>query len=348
VTRLVAIAAVASVAVVALVGLAAARPRDGTVAILSLQISGDGDPELGSELHRSLAGGLAAGGMRVVGLNDVNVALRDAPELRDCSSTTCLTRIGEKVGAGYFARVRVDVAGSAYTVEIELLSARVEGALVKRVEQTCPVCTIMEVNDLVSAAAKDLVVLPPAQPVPIAIESDPPGALVLLDEVEVGRTPLRTLIEPGDHVVVARLEDHHDAEKRIRVAETGPEPQVFALALAPRRSLESAPVDAPAPPVRRFRSWKWAAGGAALAALAGGATLMVLDGANTCDRAPGQTQCEEVRDTMTLGLVTVGVGAALGGVSLWMFAKDRQAVGRARVDVAAGAAAATAVLTIAY
>jgi len=166
-------AAIALAILGATAGQAQAQARDDTVAILSLEITGDGAPELRDQLRRSLAAGLAAGGAEVVGHDAVTQALEGAPELKACTSTTCLARIRDRVGAARFVRVTIEVHGSAYEASLELLSPEVDGAVVTQLEKPCPVCTIMEVNDVVSSAAKELLRQPVAAPVPVVIETRP-------------------------------------------------------------------------------------------------------------------------------------------------------------------------------
>ncbi len=313
---------VIATALVTLVSPARARPRDGTVAIVSIEITGDAPAELRTHIQRNLAGGLAAGGLRVVELNAVMDALSDTPELIGCRSTTCLQRIGEKVGAGYFVRARVEATGSAYFVEIELLSANVNGGLVTRTERSCPVCTVAEVNDLVSAAAKAMVELPPAKPVPVRIVTTPSGAVVRVDEAEVGKSPHEMNLGTGEHIISAVVDGHARVEKTVTVTADGPEPQVFELILAPVGEIR--------PPTphddggRPYRTWKWITAGAAASAVVTGIALVVLDDGDTCTLEGDQKQCPEVYDTKTSGVVSLGVGAAIGGISAWMFIRDRR------------------------
>jgi len=306
----------------ALATQALARPREDTVAIVSVEITGDAPPELRTHVQSKLAGGLAAGGLRVVELKAVMDALADTPELIGCRSTTCLKRIGEKVGAGYFVRARVEATGSTYFIEIELLSAGVDGGLVTRSERSCPVCTVSEVNDLVSAAAKDMVELAPAKPVPVRILTQPKGAVVRVDEAEVGKTPHDMNLGTGEHVISAVADGFERAEQTIVVTADGPEPQVFELVLVP-----VAVIDEPKPRDRGgrpFRAWKWVTAGTAGSALVTAVVLLVLDGGGTCTLEGGQKQCAEVYDTQTTGIASIGVGAALAGVSAWMFMRDRK------------------------
>jgi hypothetical protein len=295
------------------------RVREGTVAIVALEITGDGPPELRAQMERSLAGGLAAAGLRVVALDAVLKALAPTPELIGCSSTTCLGRIGEKLGADFFVRAVVDATGSAYTLELELLSASVEGAVVHRVERSCPVCTIRELDDVVSAAAGDLAALPGGEPVPIRIATTPPGAALRVDGEPVGLSPYEGMVAPGPHVITATLDGHGRAERSVTVTDDEGSARSFELPLAPT----SASIDDGGSRRRPYRTWKWITAGAAGAAVVGGVALMAMDGRGSCAKEdPGQTQCRQEYDTLVGGMIAVAAGAALGGTSYWMFRAD--------------------------
>ncbi len=87
-------------------------------------------------------------------------------------------------------------------------------------------------------------VQPPAPPAPpvLTIETDPPGALIMVDGKEAGRSPL-TLdpIELGEHTVAAMLEGRMPAERQVKLENPG-ERAMVVLALAPE------PPPAPATP----------------------------------------------------------------------------------------------------
>jgi hypothetical protein len=84
---------------------------------------------------------------------------------------------------------------------------------------------------------------------------------------------------------------------------------------------------------KKGRSWRkvWAgaAVGLGVAGIATGITLMVMDGGGTCSLMPGQTQCPQLYDTMTLGIgATVG-GVALAGLGTWLWLRGGGREGRA-------------------
>jgi hypothetical protein len=293
---------------------AAARPA--RVAVLDVAIEGDAEPELRTQLAKSVEGGLAGAGYDVVAYGEVAARLRGTPALVGCTSTACLGRIGALVGAKRFVRARVEAAGAAYTVVLELLGADVAGGVVQRLERSCPVCTLREVAAVTGYAVGELVGARPAPPraVKVTIDSQPPGASVSCDGNLLGVAPVDVEVEPGTHVYRATLPGHRPEERAAIAAEA---PVHLVLQLEP----EVVPV-APEPAEgSRFGAWKWAAAGGAVAALAGGIVLVALDGRGTeCD--PGAT-CRSLYSTQGAGIGLLAVGAALGAGAAWMFVTDR-------------------------
>jgi hypothetical protein len=298
---------------------ASARSR---VAVLELAIEGDAEPELRGQLERSIDGGLASAGFDVVTRDEVAAKLRGSRALVGCTSTACLGRIGALVNATRFVKARIEAAGAAYTIELDLLGADAPGGLVQRLERSCPVCTLREVNDLTSRAVVELATgkAPPARAVKITIDSRPAGASVTCDGSLLGVAPVEVELEPGEHVCRATLPaGYRAAEQRETVAPDMPERVV--LTLEPEAA--AAPVAARVVdrPPGRFGPWKWAAAGGAAAALAGGIALLALDG-DGVDCAPGAA-CRSLYSTKGPGVALVIAGAALGTAATWMFLNDR-------------------------
>jgi serine/threonine-protein kinase len=88
-------------------------------------------------------------------------------------------------------------------------------------------------------------VQPPAPPAPpvLTIETDPPGAMILVDGKEAGLSPLTLdTLELGEHSVAATLEGRKPAERQVKLENPG-ERAMVVLALAPEPV-----VPPPAPP----------------------------------------------------------------------------------------------------
>jgi len=286
---------------------------DGTVAIVALQIRGDAPPELKALLETSIRKGLEATGLRPIARAEVAAALADEPDLVDCVTTTCLQRIGEATGATHFLRASVEAVGAAYTLQLDLLSPGDEQNQERRLEESCPVCTLEEVSELLTRTATRLVTAEQL-PVPVLIATRPQGADLRIDEQPVGIAPFEGRLAPGQHRVSALFPGHLESEQTIQVAAAG-EPQRFEVILTKE------PTAAPPPSRRRFRTWKWVAGSGAAAALITGIVLIAIDGDGTC--SGGDRECPRHYDTIVPGILGVGVGIGLGGASGWMFMRDR-------------------------
>jgi hypothetical protein len=302
-----------------LAGEAAAsdRPR---VAILEVALGGDAAPALRARIEKSLDGGLYAAGYEVIPEREVAAKLRRARSLAGCTSTTCLLRIGDLVGAQRFVRARVRAAAGAYDVELELLAADAEGGLVRRLERGCQACNAREANDLVSRAVVELMTPPapePPRPVRVAVTSRPAGAEVKVDGQVVGVSPVEVEVAPGEHAFEAGGVAGHGVATR-QVAVEGQAAEVL-LELVP-----VAPAPRDEPRGARFGSWKWAAAGGAVAAVGAGVTLLALDGQET-DCLAGQP-CRSEYDTLAGGLALTAVGVGLGALATWMFIADQPVV----------------------
>jgi hypothetical protein len=68
--------------------------------------------------------------------------------------------------------------------------------------------------------------------------------------------------------------------------------------------------------------WKWIAGGAAVAALGTGVTLLVIDGRCSVPEPAAGIPCPKPYDTAPLGYVSLGAGAALGGLAAYLFVRS--------------------------
>lgn len=301
---------------VVLAAVTAAAERRPRLAVLELAIEGDAPPELRAQLGRSLVAGFGQSGYDVVTRDDVAARLRSAPALVGCVSTTCLERLGGLLGARRFVRARVEAAGAAYTVELVLLGAEVQGGVVQRLEKACPVCTLVEVNDLVTRTAVELMAPRPARSViQVQIESRPDGATVSCDGTPLGRAPVEAALEPGEHLFAASLPGRqHPVELRQLISAEAARVVLAFDAVA--ATGETVPV-----PTSRFAVWKWLAVGGAAVALVTGVTLLAVDGQET-DCAPGAA-CRSIYSTGTGGAILVGAGAALGAAAVYLFLGDR-------------------------
>lgn len=298
----------------------AAEKRE-RIAILEVALEGDAPPELRAQIGKTVDAGLRASGLDVVGRDEVAAKLRNARSLVGCVSTTCLARIGNVVGAKRFLRARVEASGAAYTLELELLAADAPGGLVERVERACPVCTLREVTDLAGKAAVDLV--NGRTTAHVSIDTQPPGAQVTIDGAVAGEAPVETDLDSGAHDFRATLPRGYRPADARRQLVPGERAEIL-LELAPEPIVPPPAAPRPVETESRYGAWKWAAAGGAVALVAGGVALLALDGGGT-DCGAGMP-CKRLYDTKAAGIAALLGGAALGGLSAYLFLNDRVAV----------------------
>lgn len=294
------------------------RPPERTVAMMSAQVGGDADPALRGQVQEAVRRGLDAAGYDLVDRDQLRDALADAPDLIDCSSSTCLSQISDKAGANRFLRAMVEASGAAYTVELELLD--LEGDSLRRLEESCAVCTIVELSELVTKVAEALMTTKAVKPVPVVIVTQPEGARLQVDGRAIGQAPYTGDLAPGEHRVTAHLAGHGEVDRTIEVKAVGKE-QRFEIILAPIAG------DDRQAPSRPYKLLKFATAGTGVAALATGAVLVWIDGDGTCGSS--DTECERRYDTLTGGLASIGLGLVLAGGSAWMFVRDADDARRA-------------------
>lgn len=289
---------------------AVAAPK--RVAVLGVAIGGDGAPELQIPLAESVAAGISGSGATAISLASARAAFREAPELVGCVSSTCLARLGERLGADGFIRGEVLAEGADYRVKLELFS---QAEVIQRIEKSCPVCTIGELTTLAEATAKLLVERASDSPIQVVIRTEPAGAELTIDGLSQGAAPFEGPLAPGPHLVVVRTSGGAVVRHRIEVDRaTGAEPVVIRVPEAARTEPR------PARGHVGFGRWKWGVAAVGAVALGGGVALIVIDGNRTC--ADASRPCPRVRDTRPAGIVSVGFGAALAAASAYMIWSD--------------------------
>jgi hypothetical protein len=179
----------------------------------------------------------------------------------------------------------------------------------------------------------------------VSVETDVPGAEVLVDDVVVGSAPLAAavLVNSGTRRIVVRHPDHAPQTQRVTLA--GGEQRTLTLLLQPRPSLESAPVASALPPVvepaapavaaparepvnarrKRVLGTSWGATGAlAVTTTLLGVFALRADN-DLSDMRGGRTSAgaldEQANKVDRLALasdVLLGATVAAAGVSLWL------------------------------
>lgn len=333
-----AIPLIVALAQLAMSGRAAMAQSDTPVAILELELSGDAAPELRDRVVASIAEGVVASGADVITLDEVRAALEQEPNLAGCTSTTCLARIGEMVGAERFVRGNVQATGAAYTVTLELLTASKDVPAIGRVTEACTVCTMTELARRVKVAAEKLA-SGAGSSTTVEITSQPAGAMLTIDGEPVGAAPFSGDLKAGEHTIAAAMPGYHAATQTVEIKAGQEATQRLAMTLIPEAPPESdAPID--------YGIWKWVSAGGAIAAITTGVVLIAIDGGGTCTPDEGQRQCPKLRDTQTAGILTIGAGVGLGALSGWMFYKDSER--RAAAAIAPQGDGAVATVTIQF
>ena len=79
--------------------------------------------------------------------------------------------------------------------------------------------------------------------------------------------------------------------------------------------------DVPGPGKPMWKGWKYVTGGAAVVGLGLGAVFLYYDGKGTCPA--GDSTCGDVYELKPQGFVSIGAGAALAGVTIYLFVRER-------------------------
>jgi hypothetical protein len=143
-----------SIPLVALVAGAHPAAADETVALWSITASGQQATALKDQFHRSVTGGLASAGIKVISPAVLERRLAERPGLLGCETSICLARAAELLGADRLVRASIEIFGSSYVFRFEHFAA--DGRSLGRTEGRCDVCTIAEANEALSLAAARL------------------------------------------------------------------------------------------------------------------------------------------------------------------------------------------------
>lgn len=301
-------------------------PATSVVAIVVLEVSGDAAPQLRAQAQASVLEGLKQSNVPRMSFDRVVEITRRQPDLRDCESPSCVSRLGTLLGAERLLRVRIKASGASYAFDLELASTA--GGEPRQRQETCPVCTTSEAGKALARAVSDFFSEPPAESILVEINTEPEGATLRIDDRDVGVTPYRGRLAVGQHTLIISKNGHRSAEQAIEVKE-GDEPQRFDIELA-GTSLAGpsigggggiGPVDSG--PSRPFAVLKWVGAAGAVGALGAAVVWLAVDGRGTCDDL---NTCPRTYDTRTLGFFGLGAGVALGAATTWMFLRDREDV----------------------
>jgi hypothetical protein len=300
------------------------------VAIIRIDLTGDHAPDLMKQLDTALVRALGEVGFGGQSHASVQTAIRDNPGLADCAAPDCLQQLPALLGTNHFLRLRVEASSAIYEFEILYLVAEGAGGSIKeRRKDSCPVCTSEEFIDRVADNLRTL--MTPFQPVPVRIESQPAGARLAIGGRELGSAPFAGTLPPGRYEVRAVLDGHLDAAQVIEVtAGSAGTPQRFEVGLTRSAGGGGGGGEDGG---GGFGMWKWPAAFAAVGAVAVGSYWLSIDG-DCVEPADGDAECEQLYGTLPQGMVSVGVGAALGVAAGLMFWSDSGSDDEASADKA--------------
>lgn len=286
-------------------------------AILPLAIEGDDFPDADREqLTGRLVEGLRRGDFDVVTPDDV---ARAYPAAATCRAADCYTAIAQATGATHVVRAVVQAQDRDFEVEV-LLVGGTDGVQVAAAADSCQICGVAEVGDLIDAAAATLRTKLDnlAQgPATLVVASTPLGARVSIDGELKGTTPFNAPVLAGKHVLRVSIDGYITVEREVTFVEGIEETQTFELEKVPSRL----------PP----RPWGWVSLGVGLGGVAFAATYAALDDRpyrlfGKCDTPDRNDECPRLWDTewYVLGGAILGAGAATLGVAILLNSAKRR------------------------
>ena len=285
----------------------AAEPEAGEArviraAVLPLAVEGDELPDADrAELSGRLVEGLRRGEFDVIAPDDVVSA---APSAATCRAAECYTAIAKGTGATHVVRVLVKAQDREYEVEVLLVDGA-SGDQVASSADSCQICGVAEVGDILDAAAATLRTKLDnlAQgPATLVVASSPVGARVSIDGELKGVTPFNGPVLAGKHVLRISLEGYITVEREVTFVEGIEETQSFELEKVPSRL--------PA------RPWGWVSLGVGVAGLGTAVAFGVLDDrpyelGGKCDMPDRDGDCPRLWNTQWIVLGTAIAGASL-------------------------------------
>jgi hypothetical protein len=305
---------------------AAAPGSHDRVAVLPVEV-GAAPAGTDLEMRRRLEQGLTRADLTVV---DASAAWREHGGA-SCGRE-CMRAIATATGSVRLVRTTVEVSDTVWNVSIDLVDGRT-GDVEASVTDKCEICGIDEVGELVAARVAGLAERTRAissSPPILSVRTEPDGAVVLVDGVVIGRSPIRHELAAGRHVVRVQ-QPGFAAQERVHLAQAGVH-ETLAVELAPQPELASE---------RRARRRALGLGGASVTAgvlaIAAGVPLLVIDGRDYRQRCNGDADgdCEFQYETKVGGAVATAVGIALvaAGATVLGIVRARTRPGKQRAKL---------------
>lgn len=255
----------------------------------------------------------------VVGISTSGRVAEIGPRWRGtCAADACFREAMSTTSARAVVLLTVDQQDNVYRFGLEARSVAT-GERLASAEDVCEICGLEEVSELVElrAAALGERLDRPAEGA-VRITSDPPGAMVWVDDRSVGATPIELTLPAGPHAVRIEKRGFLEDAKAIGVRSGVNDEFRFRMVAAPTQD-------------RSTRRWLLAgtvSAGAGLAGIAAGIPLVVMDGTpyeNQCRPDP-LGNCAQVYDTIAAGasLTTAGVIGLAAGAAMLLIGRNRK------------------------
>jgi hypothetical protein len=289
----------------ALVGLATPTDVD-LVAVAPLQTTGELPPRWTQALQAAAERGLHKGRFRTHAIEG------------SCGDIACWAQQGAEASAKFVIVASVAESFKIYDLGARLVRVR-DAKVVATAADTCEVCGLADVEErfeALTAILRDKLDASLELPPRLSIRTDPPGAVVWLDDVEIGRTPLEYEGVPGFHRLSIQQRGYVPVERDLTLV--GGIDEVLELDLVRQTGATKGAHDRGTR--RSTRPWivgGWTAVGVGLAGIAGGAALWAIDSTPAQSRCAGVDvdafgNCRYLHDTLTGGIALVATGAAIG------------------------------------
>jgi hypothetical protein len=288
-------------------GSAPADAQD-VVAVAPLQVSGDLPPRWTQALRKAVDRGLQRGKFGTTSLD------------AECADARCWAHEAEGSSAKNVVVVSVHESYKVYELQAQIVRVR-DAKVVATTNDTCEVCGLADVEERTEALAatlRDRLDAGTEGPPRLLVRSDPPGARVLVDGVEVGTTPMSYEGTEGQHRLRVELPGHAPAERDLKLVEGVDE--TLDLQLVEQKGLgPSDPSGGDVPDAwartRPLVISGWTALGVGLASVATGVALLVINDDQVQSKCSGNDldvngNCRYLYDTKTGGIAAASAGAA--------------------------------------
>lgn len=295
------------------------------VGLLPIGVQGELADHVREELEDRLAGGLARGGFEVLGSEQV---LEADGQAESCSEAACFVRVAQASSSSRLIKTSITVEGRDYEVALSLIDGST-GQVIATVRDTCDICGVEELGQViedVGAALRRKLDAQTTLPPTLVIETEPSGAIVLVDGEPVGTTPLDVVVDPGEASLQIKMEGFLTERQRLTFVDGVRE----RISL----SLEAAPSDIGGEEQAKARTLGgvgWAAVALGLAAAGTGGALVAIDErphSSRCgpENLDPQGDCKWRYNSLGAGIgMLVGGGALLAaGITLVVIAAKRK------------------------